>query len=120
MKAQRIAEGPPVYRGKKLQEVVRKYLAESRETGDPSSVAALVSGVRRGLPYAEFEALREQLDVTAEEMAAYLGIPRAKLEELITHVAHYAGWPAAVSAFRVLDEVWQAMDAEPPAQPGAQ
>jgi alkylhydroperoxidase/carboxymuconolactone decarboxylase family protein YurZ len=27
---------------------------------------------------------------------------------MITHVAHYAGWPVAVSAFRVLDEVWPA------------
>jgi 4-carboxymuconolactone decarboxylase len=44
--------------------------------------------------------------------ARNLGIPRAKLEELITHVAHYAGWPVAASAFRVLDEVWKAMDAE--------
>jgi len=44
--------------------------------------------------------------------ARNLGIPRAKLEELITHVAHYAGWPVAVSAFRVLDEVWKAMDQE--------
>ena len=47
--------------------------------------------------------------------ARNLGIPRAKLEELIMHVAHYAGWPAAVSAFRVLDEVWKAMDQEPKA-----
>jgi 4-carboxymuconolactone decarboxylase len=47
--------------------------------------------------------------------ARNLGIPRAKLEELITHVAHYAGWPVAVSAFRVLDEVWKAMDQEPKA-----
>ena len=44
--------------------------------------------------------------------ARNLGISRAKLEELITHVAHYAGWPVAVSAFRVLDEVWKAMDQE--------
>jgi 4-carboxymuconolactone decarboxylase len=44
--------------------------------------------------------------------ARNLGIPREKLEELIMHVAHYAGWPAAVSAFRVLDEVWKAMDQE--------
>ena len=46
--------------------------------------------------------------------ARNLGIPRAKLEELIMHVAHYAGWPAAVTAFGVLDEVWRAMDAEAP------
>ena len=38
--------------------------------------------------------------------ARNLGIPRGKLVELITHVAHYGGWPVAVSAFRVLDEVW--------------
>lgn len=44
--------------------------------------------------------------------ARNLGIPREKLEELITHIAHYAGWPVAVSAFRVLDEVCQAMDGE--------
>lgn len=44
--------------------------------------------------------------------ARNLGIPRAKLDELLTHIAHYAGWPVAVSAFRVLDEVWKAMDAE--------
>jgi 4-carboxymuconolactone decarboxylase len=44
--------------------------------------------------------------------ARNLGIPRAKLEELITHVAHYAGWPVAVSAFRVLDEVCKTMDQE--------
>jgi 4-carboxymuconolactone decarboxylase len=48
--------------------------------------------------------------------ARNLGIPRAKLEELIMHVAHYAGWPVAVSAFRVLDEVWKAMDAETKAE----
>ena len=44
--------------------------------------------------------------------ARNLGIPRAKLEALITHIAHYAGWPVAVGAFRVLDEVWSAMDQE--------
>lgn len=44
--------------------------------------------------------------------ARNLGMPREKLEEVITHVAHYAGWPVAVSAFRVLTEVWEAMDAE--------
>ena len=44
--------------------------------------------------------------------ARNLGISRDKLEEVITHVAHYAGWPVAVSAFRVLAEVWDAMDAE--------
>jgi len=44
--------------------------------------------------------------------ARNLGIPRAKLEELLIHVAHYAGWPVSASGSRVLDEVWRAMDAE--------
>jgi len=34
------------------------------------------------------------------------GIPREKIEGMITHVAHYAGWPCAATAFRVLGEVW--------------
>lgn len=38
--------------------------------------------------------------------AKNLGIPREKLEEMITHVAHYAGWPAAVGGVRSLNEVW--------------
>jgi 4-carboxymuconolactone decarboxylase len=44
--------------------------------------------------------------------ARNLGLSRAKLEEILIHVAHYAGWPAAVTAFGVLDEVWRSMDAE--------
>ncbi|HEX5065546.1 MAG TPA: carboxymuconolactone decarboxylase family protein [Myxococcota bacterium] len=44
--------------------------------------------------------------------ARNLGIPRAKLEEVLIHVAHYAGWPVSASGSRVLDEVWRAMDAE--------
>ncbi len=42
--------------------------------------------------------------------ARNLGIERATLEAMITHVAHYAGWPVAVSASRVLGEVWDQMD----------
>lgn len=38
--------------------------------------------------------------------AKNLGIARTQIEAMITHVAHYAGWPVAVSAFRVLNEVW--------------
>jgi 4-carboxymuconolactone decarboxylase len=44
--------------------------------------------------------------------ARNLGIERQKLEAVMTHVAHYAGWPVAVSALRVLAEVWDDMDAE--------
>jgi 4-carboxymuconolactone decarboxylase len=52
--------------------------------------------------------------------ARNLGIEREKLEAMMTHLAHYAGWPVAVSALRVLGEVWDEMDAqaaEPPSTP---
>ncbi len=42
--------------------------------------------------------------------AKNLGIARARLEAMITHVAHYAGWPCAASAFQVLNEVWPTGD----------
>jgi 4-carboxymuconolactone decarboxylase len=42
--------------------------------------------------------------------ARNVGIPREKLEAAITHVAHYAGWPVAMTAFRVLNEVWPTAD----------
>ena len=38
--------------------------------------------------------------------ARNLGVPREKLEAVITHAAHYAGWPVAASASRVLEDVW--------------
>ena len=44
--------------------------------------------------------------------ARNLGIPREKIEEVMIHLAHYGGWPIAVSGFRALEEVWTAMDAE--------
>ena len=44
--------------------------------------------------------------------ALELGIPKEKLEEVITHLAHYAGWPAAVGASRVLAEVVAEREAE--------
>lgn len=38
--------------------------------------------------------------------AKNLGVPREKMVDMISHVAHYAGWPFAVSAMRILQEVW--------------
>lgn len=38
--------------------------------------------------------------------ARNLGVERETLEAMIIHAAHYAGWPVAASAFRVLAEVW--------------
>lgn len=43
--------------------------------------------------------------------ARNLGIECDKLEAMMVHVAHYAGWPAGVSALRSLGEVWDEMDA---------
>ena len=43
--------------------------------------------------------------------ARNLGVEREQLEAMITHAAHYAGWPVAASAFRVLSEVWPVEDA---------
>lgn len=36
--------------------------------------------------------------------ALNLDIPRTKLEEIMIHVAHYAGWPAGVSGLRVIKD----------------
>lgn len=44
--------------------------------------------------------------------ARNLGISRETIEEVILHVAHYAGWPVAVTASGVLDGVWKEMDEE--------
>ena len=55
---------------------------------------------------------RESEQVLHFRGARNLGISRETLEAMITHVAHYAGWPVAVSAARVLSEVWDTMDAE--------
>jgi len=52
-------------------------------------------------------ALNREEAMHAQFGVAYrLGIPRRMLEEMILHVAHYAGWPCAISANRVLNEVW--------------
>lgn len=40
------------------------------------------------------------------------GIQREKLEAMIGHMMHYAGWPAGANALRVLKEVQDQMDAE--------
>jgi 4-carboxymuconolactone decarboxylase len=40
------------------------------------------------------------------ERAAANGLTHEELGEMITHVAFYAGWPAAVTASRVADELW--------------
>lgn len=55
---------------------------------------------------------RDEEQRTHFRIARNLGISRTKLEAMITHVAHYAGWPVASSALRILDDVWVSMDRE--------
>ena len=43
--------------------------------------------------------------------ARNLGHDRDTLEAMLIHVAHYAGWPAGATGLRILDEVWEQMDA---------
>jgi alkylhydroperoxidase/carboxymuconolactone decarboxylase family protein YurZ len=43
--------------------------------------------------------------------AKRLGIPREKLVDMITHAAHYCGWPTAIGALRSLNAVWPEDDA---------
>ncbi len=38
--------------------------------------------------------------------AKNLGIAKEKIEEMILHVAHYSGFPTAVSASQLLNKVW--------------
>ena len=38
--------------------------------------------------------------------AKNLGITKEKIEEMILHVAHYSGFPTAVSASQLLNKVW--------------
>jgi 4-carboxymuconolactone decarboxylase len=39
------------------------------------------------------------------------GISPQAIDEMMTHLAHYSGWPTAVSGFRVAREVFKEMDA---------
>ena len=38
--------------------------------------------------------------------AKKLGITKEKIEEMILHIAHYSGFPTAVSANQLLNKVW--------------
>ena len=55
---------------------------------------------------------RDEEQRTHFRIARNLGLSRVTLEAMITHVAHYAGWPVASSALRILNEVWVSMDTE--------
>lgn len=38
--------------------------------------------------------------------AKNLGFSRQKLEEMMTHIAHYCGWPTALQGFKGVDQVY--------------
>lgn len=38
------------------------------------------------------------------------GVPRAKLEEMMIHIAYYAGWPAAVTGLRIIKDTAARME----------
>ena len=38
--------------------------------------------------------------------AKNLGIPREKVEEIMIHLAHYGGWPVAVSGLKLVEQVY--------------
>ena len=44
--------------------------------------------------------------------ARNVGIDRDALEAMMIQVAHYAGWPVGATGLRILDEVWEEMDAQ--------
>ena len=50
--------------------------------------------------------VRESQLATHLKGAKNLGVPREKIEAMLTHLAHYAGWPAAVTGFTTLNKVW--------------
>ena len=52
-------------------------------------------------------ALNREAELRIHFNAAHnLGLPRTRIEGMIIQAAHYAGWPCAASAFRILNEVW--------------
>ncbi len=44
--------------------------------------------------------------------ALNVGVGREEIKEMIIHLAHYAGWPAAMTSMEVADEVFTEQDAK--------
>ncbi len=42
--------------------------------------------------------------------ALNLGIPKDKILEILIHLAHYGGWPCAVTAMRIAKESFESFD----------
>lgn len=61
--------------------VVSWHVRSAAESASPglADTAAVVGRIRAGLPFAEFEALRDLLDISNEELAEKVGISRSTL-----------------------------------------
>ena len=44
--------------------------------------------------------------------ALNVGIGREEIKEMIIHLAHYAGWPAAMTAMKIADEIFKERDGD--------
>ena len=42
--------------------------------------------------------------------ALNVGVGREEIKEMIIHLAHYAGWPAAMTAMKIADEIFKERD----------
>jgi 4-carboxymuconolactone decarboxylase len=98
----------PLLGGLRLPDNFRRYTM-AHLFGDVWQGSALAIEERSLLTCTVLVALNREAEQRLHFTGAKnLGIPREKIEALITHVAHYAGWPVGVGAFRVLQEVWPA------------
>lgn len=62
-----------------------RWVLEESAALSPADPAAAVARIRRGLPVAEFDALRELLDLTVEEFGRKIGISIATLSRRRQH-----------------------------------
>jgi len=102
--ARKILEGSP--KGPRVPEKFRQYSLEHL-FGDVWQGEELSTEERSLVTCAMLVALNREAEQHIHFRAARnLGLEREKIEGMIIHAAHYAGWPVAASAFRVLAEVW--------------
>ena len=102
--AKKILEGSP--RGTRLPKKFGKYTVEHL-FGDVWQGEEMSLEERSLITCTMLVALNREAEQRIHFVGAKnLGVPRDKIEGMITQAAHYAGWPVAASAFRVLAEVW--------------
>ena len=102
--AKKILEGSP--RGARVPEKFRRYSLEHL-FGDVWQGEELSIPERSLITCSMLVALNREAEQHIHFRAARnLGLEREKIEGMIIHAAHYAGWPVAASALRVLAKVW--------------